>query len=108
MSRAPSFVALAALVACVGCATVPEPPVERALYFDLRAVVETQSRIDWVIDQDHLDEWSSAIMTSACRTPPPSRRALRGWIAERLAAEGGSARAIYEATGATCRRRATR
>lgn len=88
-----------ALAALAGCATVPDPPVERALYFDVRAVVETQSRIDWVIDEDHLDEWSSAIMTSACRTPTPSRQALRVWINERLAAEGGSAKAVYEASG---------
>lgn len=80
-----------------GCASVPETPAERALYFDLRSVVETQSRIDWVVDEDELDESASAILTSACQTPPAARRALRGWIDLRLADVGGSAEAVWAA-----------
>lgn len=100
MSRAlPSALALLGAALAAGCATLPEPPVERALYFDLRSVVETQSRIDWVIDEEHLDEWSTAIMTSACQTPPTSRAALRAWVGERLALEGGSAQAVWAAHG---------
>lgn len=84
-------------IGAIGCGTLPDAPVERALYFDLRSVVETQSRVDWVVDEDELDELASAIMTSACQTPAPSRRALRSWIDLRLADAGGSAQAVWAA-----------
>lgn len=90
---------IGALVLTFGCASLPETPAERALYFDLRSVVETQSRIDWVVDEDHLADSSTPILTSACQTPPAARRALRGWIDLRLAEAGGSARAVWAANG---------
>ncbi len=88
-----------AALAVVGCVTLPEPPAERALYFDLRSIVETETRIDWVLDAHEIEQAAPAIMTSACQATPDTRLALSGWLDTRLAAEGGTARQIWEASG---------
>lgn len=91
--------ALALAGLCAGCVTLPQAPAERALYFDLRSVVDTETRIDWVIDAREIEEASSAIMTSACQATEDTRLSLSGWLSTRLADEGGSARQVYEASG---------
>lgn len=89
--------AMATVALCAGCVRLPQAPAERALYLDLRSVVETRARIDWVVDEHEIRQVSPAIMTSACQATPEARLALAGWLRGRLAEEGGSARAIWEA-----------
>lgn len=105
-ARAPRWRALCRAVmltvctaTAMGCVSLPEPPPERALYVDLRSIIQTRARIDWVVDRDELVEASSAIMNTICRTPTPVRRSLYAWLNEQLVLEGGSAKAIYDANG---------
>ncbi len=81
----------------VGCSTLPQPGPERALYNDLRAMVETKQRIDWIVDRAEIEDSASRIMASACQVPEPHRRALRAWLGGRIALEGGSAEAVWKA-----------
>lgn len=95
--RALALLTLAAALA--GCVRLPADTAERALYLDLRSIVETRSRIDWVIDRNELDEIAPAVMTSTCQTTEATHLALAGWLDGRLAAEGGSAREVWAAAG---------
>jgi hypothetical protein len=80
---------------------MPLPPgaPERALYGDLRRIVETRDRTDWVVDRIELDEIAPTTMQSACRTTPATREALRRWLDRRIVAEGGPAREAYLRAG---------
>lgn len=91
--------AAAALATCVGCVRLPQAPPERALYLDLRAIVETRARIDWVVDEHEVREASPAIMTSACQATPEARLALAGWLDGRLTEEGGPSRVQWAEAG---------
>lgn len=82
-----------------GCATLPDHPVERALYSDLDTLVSTRQRIGWVADRLEVESLASAAMRSACSVAPARRRALRAWLDGRVAAEGGSAEAVWRAAG---------
>ncbi|MCA9540847.1 MAG: hypothetical protein KC620_18230, partial [Myxococcales bacterium] len=82
-----------------GCVTLPTPPAQRALYLDLRSIVQTRARIDWVIDRVEIEAVAPALMASVCQATPADRLALAGWLDRRLVAEGGPARAQWLAAG---------
>jgi len=88
---------VAAIAICAGCVRLPRAPAERALYLDLRSIIETRARIDWVVDSHEIRQASPAIMTTACQATPETRLGLAGWLDGQLAAEGGSAKAIWAA-----------
>ncbi|MBI5518254.1 MAG: hypothetical protein HY909_31070 [Deltaproteobacteria bacterium] len=91
---------LLALFALAGCASAtPRGASERALYGDLRRIVESHQRTDWVVDRVEVDALAAVTLRSACQTPPAARRRLAAWLDAELARQGGTARAVYEAHG---------
>lgn len=96
---APAKIALWALLASLalgGCATLPQDPEQRALYVDLRRVVEGETRTQWLIDKIELEEIATPVLRSTCQVRPEARAALRAWLTEQLVAEGGPAREAYQ------------
>lgn len=79
----------------VGCGARPVNPVEAALYTDLRVIVVTEQRIDWLVDRIEFAQIEPRVLESVCQVSSARRRALRGWLDARLLAEGGSARAVW-------------
>lgn len=92
-----ALVALALFAAA--CGARPEGPAADALYQDLRAIVATRQRVDWVVDRLEVEEAASDVLLSVCQTPPPARGELRAWLDRRIAAEGGPASAQYARNG---------
>lgn len=87
-------------LACLqGCATLPQHPVERALYHDLDTLVATRERIAWVTDRHEVESLASGALRSGCAVAEPRRTGLRAWLDRRIAAEGGSAEAVWRAAG---------
>ena len=86
------------LVLSTGCAALP-PPAERGLYVDLRQVVASAERLDWVVDDLEVAAVRPDIMRSACLTPPAERAALRAWIATRVALLGGPSASAFDKAG---------
>ncbi len=81
------------------CMPLPPGAPERALYGDLRRIVETRERTDWVVDRIELEEVAPTTMQSACRTTPEMRANLRRWLDRRILAEGGPAEAAFRRSG---------
>jgi hypothetical protein len=73
------------------CATLPGPPTERALYIDARKALRAESRLGWTVDRVEVAEASVQTEPSACHVSPARRAALRAWVDQRIAAEGGPA-----------------
>ena len=84
--------ALLATLPLAACGPMPERPAQRALYNDLRVVVETRQRIDWMVDRHEVAMARPEVLRSVCRVSPADRAALRSWIRGRIEAEGGPAR----------------
>ncbi|MEZ4444710.1 MAG: hypothetical protein R3B72_36885 [Polyangiaceae bacterium] len=87
------------LVALAGCATLPQDPVERALYGDLRHIVDTEERLGWLIDDYEIAEATPSALQSVCQVAVEQRMGLLDWLDARIAEEGGSAEQVYEAAG---------
>jgi hypothetical protein len=83
------------LVLVAGCATLPDHPVERALYSDLRQIVDTRERVGWVIDSNEIDEATATALRSVCQIQEEKRLDLLDWFDDRIEQEGGSAEEIY-------------
>jgi hypothetical protein len=90
---------LASVALSAGCGPAPHRPAQRALYNDLRAVVETRERIDWVIDRAELNDAAPRALRSVCRATSADRVALRGWLQAQRNAQGGTAEAVWRANG---------
>ncbi|QDG54647.1 hypothetical protein FIV42_29055 [Persicimonas caeni] len=77
---------------CLGtaCRSLPEPPEERALYIDLRQVVETRERGEWILDEKELEEARPKAMLSVCRVSPQTVEGLERWLDEQLSTRGGT------------------
>lgn len=86
------------VVLSTGCAALPPAP-ERGLYVDLRQVVASAERLDWVVDDLEVAALRPDIMRSVCLTPPAERRALQAWIAARVQALGGPSAVAYAQAG---------
>ena len=74
---------------------MPQPPAERALYSDLRQIVETRERVGWIIDDHELDDAMNTALQSVCQTEVETRIGLLDWFDERIATEGGPAEQAY-------------
>jgi hypothetical protein len=88
---------LAALASA--CATLPDAPVQRALYVDLRKAVELSDDTGWVVDRVQLEANAEDAMRSACQVPASERDDLDAWIGGQLALGGGSAAELYRKHG---------
>jgi hypothetical protein len=77
------------------CATLPDAPVQRALYVDLRKAVELSDDTGWVVDRVQLEANAEDAMRSACQVAPAERDDLDAWISGQLALGGGSAAELY-------------
>jgi hypothetical protein len=73
------------------CATLPRQPTERALYIDARKALRAESRLGWTVDRVEITEAAVQTEPSACHVTPERRAALRAWVDQRIAAEGGPA-----------------
>lgn len=82
-----------------GCATLPNDPVERALYSDLRQIVDTEERVGWVIDRYEIQEVAPAALQSVCQVSEEHRFSLLDWLDQRIDEEGGPAEEAYEREG---------
>lgn len=75
---------------CAGaCRTLPQKSEQRALYIDLRQVVETRQRGEWLLDERELEEARPKAMQSVCRVSPATVEGLDEWLAKELDAQGG-------------------
>ena len=86
-------------LAAGGCATLPDAPVERALYGDLRQIVDTRERVGWIIDRTEIEAATPSALQSVCQVSAEDRRHLLDWFARRIEAEGGPAELAYSDSG---------
>lgn len=93
--RIAGYLALLAVLS-TGCASLPAP-TERGLYVDLRQVVASAERLDWVVDRLEVEAIRPEIMRSACFTPQAERKRLRAWLTNEIAAKGGPSAARFAA-----------
>jgi hypothetical protein len=82
-----------------GCATLPEHPVERALYSDLRQIVDTEQRVGWLVDVYEIPEHAPTALQSVCQVEVEHRLKLLDWFDRRIEEEGGPAEEAYESNG---------
>lgn len=97
-----TLISLAALAATLGaCATLPpsERAQERALYNDVRTLVISQERSEWVLDRDALENMAPGLLNSVCRAPAEARQGLARWLDDYIEGLGGSAEAVYAKSG---------
>lgn len=93
-----SAVLLACALATAACATpTPQDPVQRALYRDLRQIVQTRERTGWLIDRAELDAVTPTALQSACQVVPEHRRTLLEWLQHRIEELGGDPEAAWNA-----------
>ena len=90
--------AILALTAC-GCATLPNDPVQRALYLDLRKAVDLSESTGWVVDRIELEDRAENALLSACQVAPEARDDLDAWIGGQVLLAGGPAQQQYADSG---------
>ena len=89
-----------AALALSGCAvSAPEASVDRALYSDLRKIVETRQRTSWFLDSKELDDSLPLALRSLCVCDPVHHEAVSTWLRAEIEAMGGPAEAAFEARG---------
>ena len=88
-----------AAIAVCGCATVPNGPAERALYLDLRKIVDTNEDGGWTVDRLRLQLNAEPALRSACQVEPGTLAALDAWLANQIELSGGPAKDAYFARG---------
>jgi hypothetical protein len=82
-----------------GCATLPEAPLERALYLDLRTAVDASEDGGWTVDQVRLQANAESALRSLCQVDPRARAALEAWLDDQIARAGGPAQRAYVTHG---------
>lgn len=85
----------ALLCILMGCGSVPDQPSERAVYLDLRQIIETRERGEWLLDERELDEARPKAMLTICRVSPETVDSLDKWLDRELEAAGGPPEAQY-------------
>jgi hypothetical protein len=90
--------ACAAFTLC-GCATLPNAPAERALYLDLRKIVDANEDGGWTVDRLRLQVNAEPALRSACQVEPGTLTALDAWLAQQIELAGGPAKDAYFARG---------
>jgi hypothetical protein len=79
------------------CRSLPEPSEQRALYIDLRQVVETRERGEWLVDDTEIEEAQPKAMQSVCQVAPDIATSLSRWLDGQIQTRGGPAAEQYEA-----------
>ena len=97
--QAQAAVVMAAAVGCSACSVLPKPPPQRALYSDLRQIVDTRQRVGWVIDRAEIDDAIPNALQSVCAVEEEQRLDLLDWFDKRITAAGGPSQAAYQRTG---------
>lgn len=91
--------ALAGVVGGGGCATLPDDPVQRSLYSDLRQIVDTRERVGWIIDRTEIHDAVPSALQSVCQVEVDQRRRLMEWFDRRIEEEGGPAELAWADSG---------
>jgi hypothetical protein len=83
------------------CAARPAPrdPTTAALFRDLERQVTVAAATGWGIDRLEVEEMLEHALDSVCRVPPLNRRSLLGWLADQVAASGGTVSEVWRARG---------
>ncbi len=89
---------LVALLA-TGCGPMPQDPVERALYDDLRLLVRTREATEWLIDDYEIQAIAPNVLRSVCQVDAPQREGLRQWLSAQILAQGGPAEQAWVRNG---------
>ncbi len=84
---------------CAGCATLPRPAAQRALYFDLRKIVEVNEDSGWTMDAARLQVSVEPALRSVCQVQPSARAELDRWLTAEITRNGGPARSAYLTNG---------
>jgi hypothetical protein len=100
--RVPSprlHLAVLAVLLCASCATLPHQPAERALFIDLRKIVELSESTGWVIDRIQVEKNAEDVMRSVCQVDPALRDDLEAWLTGQIEVNGGPAEQLYREHG---------
>ena len=95
----PGFAPLLLWLCCGGCATLPQRTAERALYFDLRKVIEVNEDSGWTMDSARLQLNIEPALRSVCQVQPSVRTDLERWLNAEITRNGGPAQQAYLANG---------
>jgi hypothetical protein len=87
-----------ALALC-SCATLPNGPAERALYLDLRKIVDVNEDGGWTVDRLRFQGNAEPALRSVCQVEPSTLATLDAWLAEQIRISGGPAEKAYFANG---------
>lgn len=87
------------MLAASGCLASPDPSSQRALYLDLRKIVESHEEAGWTRDQIRLHAGLEPALRSLCQVDPSSRSGLDAWLTARLGEQGGTPEELYRANG---------
>lgn len=91
------LILLALLVLLVtACSPLPRNPTERALYQDLRKIVETRERGEWMIEYAEVERATPKAMQSVCQVDSARVRDLSSWITSQIEQKGGSPEEQFE------------
>jgi hypothetical protein len=82
-----------------GCVDLPNGPAERALYLDLRKIVDTNEDGGWTVDWLRLQANAEPALRSVCQVERGTRDELDVWLADQIALAGGPAKRAYLAHG---------
>jgi hypothetical protein len=96
MQLTKGLIAAIGVLAITGCSALPEERSQRALYRDLRQVVETRERGEWLVEYSEIERATPMAMQSVCQVPRNQEDDLSGWLDARLSAEGGPAEQQYD------------
>ncbi|MDH5675080.1 MAG: hypothetical protein OEZ06_23320 [Myxococcales bacterium] len=99
MRKVTSLTGLLLASLTLGCATLPEHAVDRALYVDLRKAVEISGDTGWVLDRVQMEANAESAMGSVCRVEPLVRDRLEAFIGGQIALRGGPAERIHAERG---------
>jgi hypothetical protein len=96
MARLFSICALISLAFAAGCSPLPKNGAERALYQDLRQVVDTRERGEWVVEYAEIERATPKALQSVCQVPEDRAAHLEGWITRQIEHEGGPAEVQFK------------
>jgi hypothetical protein len=82
-----------------GCVSLPNGPAERALYLDLRKIVDTNEDGGWTVDWLRMQANLEPALRSTCQVEPRTRAELDAWLGEQIVLAGGPAEQAYRLHG---------
>jgi hypothetical protein len=91
--------ALFAALLLAACGPFPQDDVQRALYDDLRIIVQSHETTEWLIDEYEIQDLAPSVLQSVCQVEPAQRQALRAWLSGEIERQGGPAREAWEREG---------